>query len=338
MAVRWGIVSAGKISSDFVNAINSYPGNEQVVAAVAARDRSRAEEFAKLHNISNVFDSYKAMAESSGVIDVAYIGALNPEHYALSKLFLENGKHVLCEKPLCLNSKQAQALVDIAKRKKVFFMEAIWSRFSPAYISLKKEIDSGKLGEVKLAEVNLGAPIATVDRLSKKSLGGGAVLDLGVYAIQIAQFIFNDEPTKVIATGALNEEGVDVVEHIILEYSGVRRAVLNLDATMKLWNKATVTGTKGRATLEEPFHFPNSLIHVDGKVENFTLHTSKIPYNFENSAGLVYESLEVARCIKEGLVESPHVSHRDSLIIAQIQDSVRKQLGVQFDVDNQEFS
>ncbi|XP_047985555.1 trans-1,2-dihydrobenzene-1,2-diol dehydrogenase-like isoform X2 [Leguminivora glycinivorella] len=335
MAVRWGIVSAGKISSDFVNAINSYPGNYQVVAAVAARDRSRAEEFAKLHNISNVFDSYKAMAESTGIIDVAYIGSLNPEHYALSKLFLENGKHVLCEKPLCLNSKQAQALdIDIAKNKKVFFMEGIWSRFSPAYIALKKEIDSGKLGEVKLVEVNLGAPIDTVDRLSKKSLGGGAVLDLGVYTIQMAQFIFNDEPTKVIATGALNEEGVDVMETIILEYSGGRRAVLNLDATMKLWNKATVTGSKGRATLEEPFHFPNTLTHVDGKVENFTLHTSNIPYNFENSAGLVYESLEVTRCIKEGLLESPHVTHRDSLIIARIQDSIRKQLGVHFDVDD----
>ncbi|XP_073949747.1 trans-1,2-dihydrobenzene-1,2-diol dehydrogenase-like [Choristoneura fumiferana] len=339
MTVRWGIVSAGKICSDFVNAVNSYPGKgDQVIAAVAARDRSRAEEFAKLHNIATVFDSYQAMADSSGVVDVVYIGALNPDHFALTKLFLKKGKHVLCEKPMCLNLKQTQALVNIARQKKLFLMEAVWSRFAPVYLALEKDIDSGKLGDVKLVEVNFGVPLISVDRLTKKDLGGSALLDIGVYTLQFAQFIFKDEPTKVTAVGTVNEEGVDIIAHIILEYSGGRRAVLNVDATVKLWNKATVTGTKGRATVEDPFHFPEDLTHADGSVENFPLHTSDIPYYFGNSAGLVYESLEVVRCIKEGLLESPRMSLKESLTLAKLKDTIRKQIGVHFDVDDQEFS
>ncbi|KAI8422709.1 hypothetical protein MSG28_006475 [Choristoneura fumiferana] len=309
---------AGKICSDFVNAVNSYPGKgDQVIAAVAARDRSRAEEFAKLHNIATVFDSYQAMADSSGVVDVVYIGALNPDHFALTKLFLKKGKHVLCEKPMCLNLKQTQALVNIARQKKLFLMEAVWSRFAPVYLALEKDIDSGKLGDVKLVEVNFGVPLISVDRLTKKDLGGSALLDIGVYTLQFAQFIFKDEPTKVTAVGTVNEEGVDIIAHIILEYSGGRRAVLNV---------------------EDPFHFPEDLTHADGSVENFPLHTSDIPYYFGNSAGLVYESLEVVRCIKEGLLESPRMSLKESLTLAKLKDTIRKQIGVHFDVDDQEFS
>lgn len=103
-------------------------------------------------------------------IDVAYIGALNPDHFAFTKLFLENGKHVLCEKPLCLNLKQTQALVNIARREKRFLMESVWSRFAPAYLSLEKEIESGRLGEIKLVEANVGGAFDFMDRFSWVSL------------------------------------------------------------------------------------------------------------------------------------------------------------------------
>ncbi|XP_063622948.1 trans-1,2-dihydrobenzene-1,2-diol dehydrogenase-like [Cydia splendana] len=338
MTIRWGIVSAGKIANDFVNAVNSYPEKgDQAIVAVAARDRSRAEAFAKTHSIPKVFDTYQAMAESEGVIDVAYIGALHPDHYPLAKLFLEHGKHVLCEKPLCLNLKQTQSLINIAKKNKRFLMEAVWSRFAPAYLALEKEIASGKLGEVKRVEANFGISCLDVIRLTKKDMGGSAVMDLGVYVLQFAQLIFKDEPTKVTVVGETNAEGVDVGETIILEYSGGRRAVLTADATVKMWNKGTVTGTKGRLTVEDPFHFPTTLIHSDGTVEEFKLHDLKLFSNFINSAGLVYESLEVARCIREGLLESPRMSHRESLILAKLEDTVRKQLGVRYDIDDQEF-
>ncbi|XP_004930084.2 trans-1,2-dihydrobenzene-1,2-diol dehydrogenase [Bombyx mori] len=335
MTIRWGIVTAGKISHDFVNAFNSYPNKgDQVIAAVAAR--TKPEEFAKLHNIPIVFDSYKALAESNE-IDVAYIGALNPDHYNISKLFLENGKHVLCEKPLCLNYKQAESLIRFAKNKKLFLMEAVWSRFSPTYIAIEKEINSGKLGDVMFVEVNFGVPIVTVDRLRKKELGGSSVMDIGIYTLQFAQYIFKEEPKKVTTVGGLNEDGVDIYETIILEYDGDRRAVLNVDSRFKMWNKATVVGTNGHITIEDPFHFPEIFINTDGTVEKFPLHKSSLPYNFRNSAGLVYQALEVEKCLKEGLIESPRMSHKESLVLAKLEQTVRKQLGVYYDVDDQEF-
>ncbi|CAK1540163.1 unnamed protein product [Leptosia nina] len=337
MPLRWGIVSAAKISHDFVTAINSYPNKgDVVIAGIAARDKKRATEFAHTHGIPNVFDSYEDMAKSNE-IDVAYIGSLNPQHYELAILFLDSGKHVLCEKPLCMNYKQAQSLVNLARKKKLFLMEAVWSRFSPAYIALEKEINAGKLGDVKYVDVNFGVPIADRDRVSKKSLGGSALLDIGVYAIQLAQYVFKEDPLKITACGELNEGGVDEVSTIILEYTGRRRAVLNINATIRLVNNANIYGTEGRMVLEDPFHFPTKLINVDGKFEEFPLHAPKNKLNFENSTGLVYEALEVARCIKEDLLESPRMSHQMSLTLAKIEDEVRKQLGVEFDEDNKEY-
>ncbi|KAL4716972.1 hypothetical protein ACJJTC_012783 [Scirpophaga incertulas] len=335
--IRWGIVSAGKISHDFVNAVNSYPhkGDQQIIA-VAARDKERATDFARLHNIPKVFDSYLDLAKSND-IDVAYIGALNPDHYNLAKLFLEHGKHVLCEKPLCLNLKQAQSLISFAEEKKLFLMEAVWSRFSPVYLAFEKEIQSGKLGDLKHVEVNFGVPIINVDRLRKKELGGSAILDIGIYTLQFAQFVFKDEPVKVTAVGNLNEDGVDIVQTVVLEYKDDRRAVLNVDARVKLWNNATVVGTKGRITIEEPFHFPDTFINAEGNIVKIPLHTSNIDYNFQNSAGLVFQSLEVSRCIRAGLLESPQMSHRESITLAKLEDTIRKQLGVHFEVDDQEF-
>ncbi|CAG9581594.1 unnamed protein product [Danaus chrysippus] len=150
--------------------------------------------------------------------------------------------------------------------------------------------------------------------------------------------VFKDDPIKITAVGELNDDGVDSVETIILEYSEGRRAVLNNHTRVLLWNKATVVGDYGkRITLEEHLNMPDTMIHVDGRVEKFEFHPSKIPYNFKNSAGLIYEALETVRCIKEGLKESPIMTHSTSLQLIKILDAVRKQLGVHYDVDDQEF-
>ncbi|KAJ8719724.1 hypothetical protein PYW08_011899 [Mythimna loreyi] len=332
MTIRWGIVSAGKICSDFVNAVNSYPNKgDQEIVAVAARDKKKADEFAKIHNIKKTFGSYEEMAKSGG-IDVVYIGALNPYHYVLAQLYLSNGKHVLCEKPLCMNTQQAESLIELAKKKKLFLMEAVWSRFSPAYIEMEKQIANGEIGEVKFLEANLGF-FSESDRVNKKEYGGSAVLDVGVYVLQLAQFIFKEQPIKIDIVGNVNEDGVDYTETIILEYNGGKRAVLNTHTQLQLINKATVYGTKSRITLKPPFHFPHKIICSDGLVKEFKLHQSKIPYNFENSAGLVYEAMEVARCIREGLTESPRMTLAESLSLAILETTVREKLGVRFNCD-----
>ncbi|XP_075976972.1 trans-1,2-dihydrobenzene-1,2-diol dehydrogenase-like [Anticarsia gemmatalis] len=334
--LRWGIVTAGKICNDFVNAFNSYPDKgDQVIMAVAARNMDSAAQFAVTRNIPKVYDSYQVMAESDD-IDVVYIGALNPYHYELSKLYLENGKHVLCEKPFCMNEKQAASLISIAKSKKLFLMEGVWSRFSPAYLDMEKEINAGKIGDVRFFEVNFGI-CSDAERINKKEFGGSALLDIGIYVLQIALFIFKEEPTKVTAVGTLNDQGVDISETIILEFEGGRRAVLNTHTQQQLRNQATVYGTKGRITLNQPFHFPNEMILSDGTVKRYELHTSPIPYNFENSAGLVFEAIEVAKCINLGLLESPRMTHKESILFAKIEDNIRRQLGVHFDEDDKNY-
>lgn len=165
MALRWGIASVGKISHDFVNALSTLTEGDHTVVACGARDLARAQEFAQRFDIPKSYEGYNALAEDPDV-EVVYVGSLNPQHYEISLLMLEHGKHVLCEKPLCINEKQVHKLVTYAARKKLFLMEAVWSRFFPAYQYLRNQIKNGMLGDIQTVDVGFGFPISHVDRLS----------------------------------------------------------------------------------------------------------------------------------------------------------------------------
>ena len=157
MATRWGIASAGRISHDFTNAIvGVLPGEDHQVIAVAARKLEDAEKFASRHGIDRAYGDYAALA-SDPDIDVVYVGSINPHHLSLAKMFLEAGKNVLCEKPLCMNLRETAELVEVARRKKLFLMEAIWSRCIPSYQALKEEIAAGTIGDVKQVLCTFGS-------------------------------------------------------------------------------------------------------------------------------------------------------------------------------------
>lgn len=158
MALNWGIVSVGFISHDFVNALGTLPAGEHQVVAVAARDQSRAEEFAERFDISRAYDSYLKLAEDPEV-EVVYIGIINLQHFAVAKLMLEHGKHVLVEKPLCMNERQARELIEFAEQKNLFLMEGIWSRCFPSYDHIGRLIQSGTLGDIKSVDIHFGVPI-----------------------------------------------------------------------------------------------------------------------------------------------------------------------------------
>lgn len=331
MPLKWGIASAGKISHDFVNAVGTLSDNDHNVVAVAARDLNRAKEFAQLHNIEKYYSSYEELANDPNV-DVVYIGVLNPQHYSVAMLMLENGKHVLCEKPLCMNEKEVKKLVAYAERKKLFLMEAIWSRFFPSYQYLRKQINNEMLGEIQEVHVTFGFPLDDVDRLAKKELGGGTILDLGVYTIQICQWVFQQPPKKIEATGTLNADGVDMAMKATLTYSDNAFATIETSATTKLVNEAVIKGTKGTITLQD-FWSATILVDIDGVKKTWPLPEGKHKYNFFNSSGLRYEAEEVRQCIQNGLIQSSIVSHNESLIIANIEDEIRKQIGVVYPAD-----
>ncbi|EDW28857.1 GL19398 [Drosophila persimilis] len=324
--IRWGIASAGKISEDFVIALSTLPASDHKVQAVAARALDRAQEFAKKHEIPSAYGSYEELAKSKDV-DIVYIGTLNPQHYEVSLLMLNSGKHVLCEKPLAMNKKQVEGILAAAKANKRFFMEGVWSRFFPAYQRVREAISGGQLGEVKEVVVNFGFPLGNVDRLQKRELGGGVVYDLGVYTIQVSQWAFQEKPLKIESSGTTNAEGIDDDVSSTLTYTGGRTARMRFSSKVKLDNTAVIKGTKGQVTLID-FWSPNKLIDIDGKEKEWVPPKGKYPTNYGNSEAMRYEAEAVRQSILAGDVENKNVSYADSLLIVEIQDTIRKQIGV----------
>lgn len=273
MALKWGIAASGKISQDFVTAVSALPKLDHQVVAIAARSQSSADKFAKEHNVPVAYEGYEKLAKDVNV-QVVYIGVLNPQHYEVTKLMLENGKHVLCEKPFTLNEQQTRELLDLAKQKNLFLMEAIWSRCFPVYDELKKILDSGELGTIYQVSVNFGFPLQNIERLTAKNLGGGATLDLGVYVLQLQQFVYRGlQPSKVLAGGHLNSQRTDSVANAIILYPEGKTATVTATAIVQAQNEAVISGTKGSVRIPN-FWCPTQIIK-NGQTINFPLIENK---------------------------------------------------------------
>lgn len=331
MATRWGIVSAGRISFDFALALRTLPAEDHRIVAVAARNLMKAAEFCSQHNIPKSYGSYEELANDQEV-DVVYIGSINPQHLPLAKLFLNAGKHILCEKPLCMNKKEAEELIATAKEKNLFLMEAIWSRFTPLYEKMKEEIDKGTIGDIVHIQVNFGADLLNKKRVTTKELGGSVILDIGVYTIQFVTFLLG-KPDKIQASGQLNSDGVDENMNVIFSYKNGKSAVLSAHSHITMDNEATVYGTKGTIVLHSPFWCPTSLTVRDKKYAIQLPAIDALEFKHINSAGLRYEAMEVRKCLLNGVKESPIMPWSESLLIAGIEDEIRSQIGVVFAQD-----
>ncbi|XP_053218104.1 trans-1,2-dihydrobenzene-1,2-diol dehydrogenase-like [Podarcis raffonei] len=332
-ATRWGICSAGKISHDFLVALKTLPPEDHKVVAIASRELSRAQEYAKNHSIPKAYGSYAELAQDPDV-DVVYVGVVHPHHLPATLLFIQAGKNVLCEKPLGMNAAEVKKMVQAAREKEVFLMEACWTRFFPALEKIRSLLNQRTVGDVLVVQAEFGVPLVTVPRVLKKDLGGGALLDIGIYCVQLACMVFDGEkPESIVASGFLHETDVDKTASIILNYSGQRQAVLTY--TMMTWmhNKASITGTKGIIEIPGPFWCPEELV-VNGQKEEFPLpHPSQKLY-FINSTGLCYEAEHVRQCLLQGLKESPIMSLGDSKLLHSILDEIRRQLGVSYPQDH----
>ncbi|KAG4070330.1 hypothetical protein HA402_006472 [Bradysia odoriphaga] len=333
MALKWGIASAGKIAHDFVNALGTLSDDEHRVVAVGARDLNRSKGFAQRFGIPKAYGNYVELAKDPNV-EVVHIGMYNIHHMEVALLMLEHGKHVLVEKPMGMNAKQVQKIFSYAKQKNLFAMEGIWSRSFPCYEYIRKQIDSGKLGDIVSVQVDFGAEgLKNEERFINKNLGGGSVLEVGVYPIQFSQFIFRNEPTSIKAHCTLNDEGVDLDMFAELSYGEYKVAKISATGIASPNNTATIIGTKGKMTIPS-FWCPTSLIDVDGSEKIWPLPKAKLEFNFTNSAGLRFEADEVRKCIRGGKTESEKVSQNASLAIARTEDEIRKQIGVKYSQDD----
>ena len=185
-----------------------------------------AQKFAKDFKIPNVYDDYEKLCQDPKV-EAIYIGAIHTEHAKWAQVALKNGKHVLCEKPLCVNAREVSETYEVYKSSGKFLMEAMWTRFVPAHCKVRELIESGIIGKPKVVQASFGFKMSKdADRLWKNNMGGGAVLDLGVYPITFANMVFGEGgkkfPTKIVATGELtdDEERVDTQESITLQSVG----------------------------------------------------------------------------------------------------------------------
>uniref|UniRef100_A0A3Q0R2T5 Trans-1,2-dihydrobenzene-1,2-diol dehydrogenase n=1 Tax=Amphilophus citrinellus TaxID=61819 RepID=A0A3Q0R2T5_AMPCI len=333
MATRWGICSAGKISHDFTVALKTLPPEDHQVVAVAARKLEDAQEFAKKHSISKAYGSYEELARDPDV-DVVYIGVIHPYHLSTCLLFTNAKKNVLCEKPLAMNTKEVQEILASAKRNDVFLMEAVWTRFFPVSVEIRRLLAQGELGDVKMVRSEFGVPLMHVPRAVQKELGGGALLDVGIYCLQFISMVYNGEkPESIQASGVVHlEKGVDETVVAILKYSGNRMAVITCSAGVQLPNDAIITGTKG--LVPAPMWCPTSLV-VNGKETEYPVPEPYLPLNFINSTGMRYEAEEVRQCLLKGLKECAVMSHADSLLLAELEDEIRRQVGVVYSQDCQ---
>ncbi|XP_030578981.1 trans-1,2-dihydrobenzene-1,2-diol dehydrogenase [Archocentrus centrarchus] len=335
MATRWGICSAGKISHDFTVALKTLPPEDHQVVAVAARKLEDAQEFAKKHSISKAYGSYEELARDPDV-DVVYIGVIHPYHLSTCLLFTNAKKNVLCEKPLAMNTKEVQEILASAKRNDVFLMEAVWTRFFPVSVEIRRLLAQGELGDVKMVRSEFGVPLMHIPRAVQKELGGGALLDVGIYCLQFISMVYNGEkPESIQASGVVHlEKGVDETVVAILKYSGNRMAVITCSAGVQLPNDAIIMGTKGFVRVPAPMWCPTSLV-VNGKETEYPVPEPYLPLNFINSTGMRYEAEEVRQCLLKGLKECAVMSHADSLLLAELEDEIRRQVGVVYSQDCQ---
>ncbi|XP_061922989.1 trans-1,2-dihydrobenzene-1,2-diol dehydrogenase [Entelurus aequoreus] len=332
MATRWGICSAGKICHDFTVALKTLPPEDHQVVAVAARKLEDAQQFAKKHSIPQVYGNYEELARDPN-IDVVYVGTIHPYHLKACLLFMDAKKNVLCEKPLAMNAKEVKDILACAKRNNVFLMEAVWTRFFPASAEIRRLLAEGELGEVKMVRSEFGVPVIHIPRSMNKELGGGAMLDLGIYCLQFALMVYGGErPQSVQAMGVCAETGVDETVAVTLKFSNGRLAVFTCSSGLQLRNDAFIVGTKGNIRIPVHMWCPTTM-EVNGKEILYTLPEPCMPLNFLNSTGMRYEAEEVRQCLLKGLKESPVMSHADSLLLAEVEDEVRKQVGVVYNQD-----
>jgi predicted dehydrogenase len=289
------------------------------VVAVGSRRRATADEFADRFDVPNRHASYEDLVADSEV-DVVYVSTPHPLHHPDALLALRAGKPVLVEKPFTMNAAEAEALVATARAEGLFLMEAMWTRFLPHVLQIRRLLAEGALGEIVTVTADHGQWFAEDRgfRLFAPELGGGALLDLGIYPVSFASMVLG-APDRVVALADPAFTGVDAQTSILLGHPHGAHAVLTCTLSAKSPTRAAIIGTEARIEIEGDFYAPSpfTLIPRDGEPQRF-----EAPQELR---GLRHEADEVARCLGDGLLESPAMPLDETVAIMRTMDAVRAQ-------------
>lgn len=322
---RWGILGAGNIAKKFCAGVQALADHELV--AVGSRSQEKADQFGNQFNISHRHSSYEALVADPAV-DAIYVATPHPMHKENSLLCLRHGKHVLCEKPFTINAAEAKVVIDEAHRLKLFLMEAMWTRFVPAVIEAKRLIDEGAIGEVRMINADFGfrAGFNPASRAFDPALGGGGLLDVGVYPISLASMLLG-RPNRIATLAELGRTGVDEQSAFILGYPDGQLATLYTAVRTNTPQDAVIMGTDGMIRIHPPFWIPKKLtLTQPGK----GAQEMEIPYE---ANGYNYEAAEVANCVRASKLESAVMPLDESLQIMETMDAIRAQWGLKYPME-----
>ena len=322
-----GIMGSGNIAGIMAGTINKMKNVR--VYAVASRQQVHADVFAGKYGCKKAYGSYADLAADKKV-DLIYVATPHSEHYENVKMCLEAGKPVLCEKSFTLNAAQAEELVRIAAEHKVFLAEAMWTRYMPMLTTIREVIGSGIIGEPKTLTANLGYVISSKERLTNPALGGGALLDVGVYTINFALMIFGHNISKIHSCCTFTETGVDEQNAICLQYYDGKVANLNSSMVSLSDRQGIIYGTKGFAVVENINNFECTSVY-DRQYKKVASY--KCP---KQISGYEYEVAACIEAIKCGQIECAQMPHSETLRVMRIMDEIRSQWGMKYPCEVQE--
>ncbi len=320
--VRWGIAGTGSISQQMA-ADFALTGNSQTIA-VSSRNVETAGAFAETFGIALPYGRYDDLL-ADGTVEAVYIGTPHATHYEMAKRTMEAGKHVLCEKPVTLNSDELADLLAAAKAAGVFFMEAMWMKFNPTFVSLRELLDSGEIGEVRSVRAAFGLPFPHDDSSRwKAELFGSTLLDQGIYPITLAEMLLGS-PDEARARGVVRPDGVDLTEHITFDYTDGRFAQLAASMVEFIDLSASINGTRGWVTIPGPF-WPASEYTVHRPSADDFRAERRVQFE-RHGNGYVPMLRAVSTAIRDGLTEHPLHTWDDSARVFAILDEVSRQIG-----------
>jgi len=327
-SIRWGILGCGRIARKFASDLQLVKVAE--LTAVASRSIDQASDFAFDFQVQHVHDNYEALVNNPNV-DVIYIATPHAFHYEHTLLCLQHKKAVLCEKPFAMNLNQASEMIKLAVEQRVFLMEAFWTRFLPHYQKTKLMITQGSIGKIKYLHAEFGfkpgSPVPS--RLYDPSLGGGALLDIGVYPVFLALELLG-KPDQIEAVMTPASTGVDEQCAIRFRYESGSIAQLFCTFSANLASGADICGDAGRIRLTERFHGPTAHIeYYPGTLETKQSINSQSISGF----GYQYEAMHVMECLQKGLTESPLMTHGFTLLLTETIDEIRKKAGIVYSTD-----
>jgi predicted dehydrogenase len=319
---RWGILGTGAIAGQFVEGLRSVP--EAEVLAVGSRSETSAAKFAVSRGIPRRHASYADLASDPDV-DVVYIATPHPFHAENTELCLGAGKAVLCEKPFSVNAAQAERVVGLAREKGLFLMEGMWTRFFPLMEGVRRLVSGGALGEVRMLNVDFGfrADPDPASRLFAPCLGGGALLDVGVYCVSFASMVLG-QPSGSVGLSHLGETGVDEQASVILEHEGGRLANLSIGIRTTTPQEATIMGTEGYVRIHPPWWKPTAMT-ISRPGEDDEYFEAPVSGN-----GFDHEAAEVMRRLEAGQTESDIMPLDETVSIMRTMDDIRAAWGLEY--------